>query len=57
MVNGTQVGAITGVCCVVLIIAIALFAASWSVLTPLEMGLNRNDFSKSVDSEVYFSGR
>jgi hypothetical protein len=38
-------------------ISIALFSAAWATLDVLEMGLNRNDFSKTISDEVYFSGR
>jgi len=57
MVNGTQVAAISIVCCIVLIVAAFLFGFSWSVLQPLEMGLNLNSFSQTIDSVVYTSGR
>eukprot|EP01108_Squamamoeba_japonica_P007660 TRINITY_DN64_c0_g1_i1.p2 TRINITY_DN64_c0_g1~~TRINITY_DN64_c0_g1_i1.p2 ORF type:complete len:314 (-),score=126.61 TRINITY_DN64_c0_g1_i1:42-983(-) len=58
MVNETQVVFGTIVCCIVLLVAIILFALSWSVLEPLEIGLNRNDFSKTIDdSQTYPGGR
>ncbi len=57
MVNATQVTVATIVCLVILIVSIALFAAAWSTLDVLEMGLDRNDFSKSISDKVYFSGR
>jgi len=57
MVNETQVVFGSIVCCVLLFVAIILFAVSWSVLDPLEMGLNRNDLAKSLERESYDSGR
>lgn len=59
MVNATAcLGCFTACFCIILIVSLSLFGASFKIVEFNQVALKKNKFSLSIDSaNIYFSGR